>query len=91
MKSKDELIQLRKIYLEKHDKGEPLTLEETAIAMWDPNSNKKPMTTMGVLKLQQRALNRLREALKKYHIYNVDDVIGAKLRSFGNLSTIHGI
>lgn len=91
MKSKDELIKLRNVYLEKHRKGESLTLEETAIAMWDPNGDKKPMSTMGILKLQQRALAHLREAFKKYRIYNIDDVLGSKLRSYGNISTIHGI
>lgn len=87
--STEELIKLKKQYIEKHRLGEPLTLDETAIAIWDPKSGKKPMTAMGVYKLQTRALEKLKIALKKYHITKIDDVISAKYREIGKIAVEH--
>lgn len=87
--STKELIKLKNQYIEKHRLGEPLTLEETAIAIWDPKSGKKPMTAMGVYKLQVRALEKLKIALKKYHITKIDDVISTKYREIGKIAVEH--
>jgi hypothetical protein len=48
----------------KYLNGEPMTLEETALAMWMNDGRPKggPMTRMGVLKLEQRACAKLRKA-----------------------------
>lgn len=48
----------------KYLNGEPLTLEETALAMWmyDGRKTLKPMTRMGMLKMEQRIMEKLRKA-----------------------------
>lgn len=78
MKTKEELIQAKRIALIKHSNGEPLTLEETALAIWDPETSKRPMSNMGVLKIQNKALDKLKAALKKYNIHGIDDMFSPK-------------
>lgn len=59
----------------KYINGEPLTLEETALAMWmyDGRKTKKPMTRMGMLKMEQRIMLKLRKACDKVGI-TIDDL-----------------
>jgi len=48
----------------KYINGEPMTLEETALALWmtDGRKTKKPMSRMGMLKMEQRIMEKLRKA-----------------------------
>lgn len=85
--STEELIKLKNQYIEKHNCGAPLTLEETAIAIWDPKSGKKPMTSMGIYKIQMKALEKLKLELRKYHITKIDDVVSTKYREYGKISS----
>lgn len=59
----------------KYLNGEPLTLEETALAMWmyDGRKTKKPMTRMGMLKMEQRIMEKLRKACSEKGI-TVEDL-----------------
>ena len=41
------------------------------------------MTCMGVLKIEQRALEKLKNALAKYGIKSLDDVFEPKYRDYG--------
>jgi hypothetical protein len=57
----------------KYIHGEPLTLNEAAIAlyMYDKGhgiKSKKPMSAMGFLKMEQRILNKLKIECKKRYI-----------------------
>ena len=84
-------MQMKKEALRKRAEGERLTLEETAVAIWDSKTEKHPMTCMGVLKIEQRALEKLKIALKKYGINDISDVIEPKFREYGRLeSSIYG-
>lgn len=67
----------------KYLNGEPMTLDETALAMWmsEGRKAKRPMTKVGVLSIENRALAKLREGLKKYGINNLDDVLFPKGRT----------
>lgn len=80
---KTKWMHLKKIALAKHANGERLTLEETACAMWDPESGKKPMSALGVLKIERRALDKLKAALEKYGIKGIDDMFESKGREIG--------
>ena len=76
-------LQMKKEALAKHANGERLTLDETACAMWDPESGKKPMSALGILKIERRALAKLKAALAKYGIKGIDDMFEAKSREIG--------
>ena len=68
------LEEQRKVYLEMHRKGQRLTVSQTAIAMWDPKTEKRPLTKMAVLKIEQRALAKLKSKLASLGINSLDDV-----------------
>ena len=68
------LEEQRKVYREMHRKGQPLTVSQTAIAMWDPKTEKRPLTKMAVLKIEQRVLAKLKSKLASLGINNLDDV-----------------
>ena len=68
------LEEQRKAYLEMHKKGQKLTVSQTAIAMWDPKTEKRPLTKMAVLKIEQRALEKLRAKMKELGIKSLDDI-----------------
>ena len=90
-KDREHWLQMKKEALRKREFGKCLTLEETAVAIWDPEKEDHPMTCMGVLKIEKRALSKLREALKKYNINDISDVIDPKFREFGKpTSSIYG-
>lgn len=78
--SKESMLAFRDACLKKHEDGERLTLEETAFALWNPETEDKPMTPMGVLKIERRALEKVKLALKKYGINNLDDAFDPKFR-----------
>ena len=68
------LEEQRKVYLEMHKKGQKLTVSQTAIAMWNPETEKRPLTKMAVLKIEQRALAKLKSKLASLGIKSLDDV-----------------
>lgn len=68
------LEEQRKVYLEMHRKGQPLTISQTAIAIWNPETEAKPLTKMAILKIEQRALEKLRAKMKELGIKGLDDI-----------------
>ena len=78
--SKEEMLAFKKQCIRKHKDGKCLTLDETAFAIWDPKTQAKPMSPMGILKIERRALEKLKAELKKYGINNLDDVFDPKHR-----------
>lgn len=85
-KDREHWMQMKKDALRKRAAGERLTLEETAVAIWQPDKEKQPMTCMGVLKIEKKALAKMKEALKKYKINDLSDIIEPKYREFGRNS-----
>ncbi len=59
-----------------------LSLEQVAVLLWHTEGRKKkaPMTKMGVLKIEQNALAKVKIGLAKYGITKFDDVFDAKGR-----------
>ena len=82
------LEEQRKVYREMHRKGQPLTVSQTAIAMWDPKTEKRPLTKMAVLKIEQRVLAKLKSKLASLSINNLDDVFSPRreIASQGDLA-----
>ena len=82
------LEEQRKVYREMHRKGQPLTVSQTAIAMWDPKTEKRPLTKMAVLKIEQRVLAKLKSMLVSLGINNLDDVFSPRreIASQGDLA-----
>lgn len=68
------LEQQREAYLAMHKKGQSLTISQTAIAMWNPETEKQPLSKMAVLKIEQRALSKLKSKLASLGIKSLDDV-----------------
>ena len=86
--NKEHWLKMQKDAWRKRKDGNRLTLEETAVAIWDPEKENHPMTCMGVLKIEQRALQKLKIALKKYGINDLSDVIEPKYRECGKPSIV---
>ena len=86
-KSKEHWMKAKKMALAKHAGGDRLTLEETAAAIWNPNEEDHPMTCMGVLKIEKKALEKLKFALKKYGIKDLSDVVEPRYRECGNIAS----
>lgn len=82
-KDKDHWLRMRDEALRKHRAGDRLTLEETAIAIWNPDKESQPMTCMGILKIEKRALEKLKVALKNRKINSLDDLFESKFREYG--------
>ena len=78
--SREAMLAFKKQCMKKHEAGECLTLDETAFAVWNPDKEAKPMTPMGILKIERRALAKLKAELAKYGIHNLDDVFDPKSR-----------
>lgn len=59
----------------KYINGEPMSLEEAALALWmcDGRKTKKPMTRMGILKMEQRIMQKLRKACAEKGV-TIDDL-----------------
>jgi len=81
-----EMALLEKLFIPKLDDNgkliferstEPLTLEETALALWmmDGRKTKKPMTRMGLLYIEQAIMLNIKHELSRYGIKSLDDVI----------------
>lgn len=72
--------------------GNCLSLEETALALWMSEGRKtaKPMSAMAVLKIQQRALEKLRKGLKEMGINSLEDVLNLNDRQQG-CGTVHSV
>lgn len=68
------LEEQRKAYLEMHAAGERLSLEQTRIALWNPKTEKAPLSKMAVLKIEQQALAKLKAKLSAMGIKSLDDV-----------------
>ena len=77
---------MRKQYLAKYKNGERLTLEETAIVIWNPETEIKPLTSMAIHKIEKRALAKLKDALKDYGIKSLDDIFENKYREFARMN-----
>ena len=84
-KTTEEWLAEKKIVLRRHAAGERLTLDETALAIWNPKERPYPMTSMGILKIEKQALDKLKTQLKKYNINNLDDIFDPKLREIGKI------
>jgi len=69
------LEEQREAYLKLHKSGMRLSLDATRIAMWNPATEKAPMSKMAVLKIEQRALAKLKAKLKELGINSLDDVL----------------
>ena len=69
------LLEQRKIYREMHKKGQQLTVAQTAIAMWNPKTEPKPLSKMAVLKIEQKALAKLKTKLAVLGIKNLNDIL----------------
>lgn len=82
--TKDEMLNLKKEAIRKHKAGEYLALDETAYAMWNPEHEPKPMTAMGILKIERRALDKLKLKLKsRYNVNGLDDIFDPRHREIG--------
>lgn len=81
--SKEAMLAFKKQCMQKHKDGELLTLDETAFALWDPEHDKKPLSPMGILKIERRALDKMKLALKKYGIRSIDDALDPRYREIG--------
>lgn len=68
------LEERRKIYQDMHKRGVCLSAEQTAIAIWDPETEAKPLSVVGILKIEQRALAKLRAALAERGLKSLDDI-----------------
>lgn len=85
MSAIDKYALLKASAKEKLRRGHRLTLDETAVMIWNPKKEKKPMTAMGVLKIERRALAKIRSGLAKYGITKFADVFGeTKSREAGS-------
>ena len=78
------MLAFKKQCMKKHHDGKSLTLDETAFAVWDPDAQAKPMSPMGILKIERRALDKLKCELKKHGISSLDDVFDPKYREAGH-------
>ena len=78
--SREAMLAFKKQCMKKHEAGECLTLDETAFAVWNPDKEAKPMTPMGILKIERRALTKLKAEFAKLGVKNLDDVFDPKSR-----------
>lgn len=84
--SHEEMLKMKRAAVRKFADGKTLTYDETRYAIWDPKSGKKPLSCMGVLKIERKALGKLKTELAKYGIQNLDDVLEPKHRQVGEKS-----
>lgn len=89
-KEKEHWLKLKEEAIKKHKAGYPLSLEETSLAIWNPDVEDYPMTSMGVLKIEKRALAKLKIELKKKNIVGIDDLFESKFREYAKpISSIY--
>lgn len=72
------LEERRKLYLEMHRKGIRLTAEQTAIAMWNPEKEAKPLSKVMICKIERQALAKLRAKLNELGLKSLDDILSPK-------------
>lgn len=86
------LEEQRIIYNDMHRRGIPLTLDQTRIAMWNPKTEKAPITRSGTRAIENRALAKLKLKLKQLGITRLDDVLNLSKRrefaSYGSTSDV---
>ena len=70
---------------EKLRTGHNLNLNEIAVMIWNPKKETKPLSAMGILKIERRALLKIRKGFAKMGITKLDDVVGVKTREAGTL------
>lgn len=76
--------------LRKKSTGKTLSLEETAAAIWDPDKSDYPLSSMAILKIERKALGKLKAALKTKNINGLDDLFDAKYRQIAKpISSIY--
>ena len=65
---------------------EPMTVEETALALWMNEGRKtpKPLSKPRLIAIEARALQKIREKLKKLGIKRFDDISEPRYRSNAN-------
>lgn len=85
-------LKMKEDAMKKHAAGENLTLEETAAAIWNPETENQPMTAMGILKIERRALDKLKTLLaSQYGINSIDDIFDPKYREYAKpVSNVYG-
>ena len=66
-------LEQRKIYRQLHKHGQRLTAEQTRFAIWDPKTEDKPLSKTAIMKIEARALAKLKKAFAKYNIHSVSD------------------
>ena len=77
--------------LRKRANGKTLTLEETASAIWDPDETECPLSSMAILKIERKALDKLKRALLAKNIKGLDDLFEAKHREYAKpIASIYG-
>lgn len=67
-------LEQRKIYRQLHKHGQRLSAEQTRFAIWDPKTEAKPLSKTAIMKIEARALAKLKKAFAKYNIHSVSDV-----------------
>lgn len=72
------LEEQRKVYLEMHKRGIPLTAEQTAVALWNPEKEAKPLSKVMICKIEQQALVKLRAKLKELGLGSLDDILSPR-------------
>ena len=87
MTDKKDLIDKKRKAMQKHKDGKRLTYEETALAIWDEKTESKPLSAMGIFKIEKRALEKLKLGLKKYGITGLDDILEPKDREVAKKMT----
>ena len=83
-KNKERWLKIRKEASRKHADGKSLTLEETAIMLWNPETEDHPMSGMNVLKIERKALAKVKTGLAQLGLHSLDDIFDAKFREHGN-------
>lgn len=59
-----------------------LTYEDAAYALWLKEGKKgKPLSKVGILKIEERALMKIRKELEKIGIHGIDDFLEPKYRN----------
>ena len=87
LRKKLNLIDKKRKAMQKHKDGKCLTFEETAFAIWDIDKETRPMSPMGICKLQKRILEKCNGKLSKVGIKSSDDVFEPKDREVAKKMT----
>lgn len=80
------LLEQRKVYLAMHKKGHPLTTEQTAVALWNPEKEAKPLSKVMICKIEMQAMAKIRAKLKKLGISSLDDILSPRREDAASFS-----